>query len=459
MNEMFLVFCDPPRTMDFPQESYYKLNRTLLSLVGQWPYGDRRNNIIRRCFVYLAFLSWLICQITKIIELHFHWNKILETYTHLVIFLTMFSLFTLNIRGIDQFQELWEEMKRDWCSDRMEEETRIKERYAEESKLITKAITIVVFVELISLAIFATFFTTILDVIIPLNQSRKKVTGLRYEFFLDEEKYFYWIIIYMSLSAFVVATSGVANLTAFCMHLQHACGMLEALGYRLQNAIPNDGNHLGGSVDPANDVCYRSLSICINRHREATQFAATLESYYSNTLCIVMLMEVLIISPALVQLSEKVEVLAIGQMCYSIVLLYVVSYFGQRMIDMSSSLKDKIYCSKWYECSLRSQKLLPLIILRCERPSSLTAYNFCTISLDCFRIANWAILLHGPQANSIITNIIFLSSKFMPPVWAHMLHLRDNTRIKWMVIVKQQDDEDYYLRNDKQHISIGRSVV
>lgn len=70
---------------------------------------------------------------------------------------------------------------------------------------------------------------TFLDHIAPLNESRPKMPLYRTEFFIDENKYFYWILSHN----YIVTYFGMVALVNFDVYLanvtQHLCGMLAIL--------------------------------------------------------------------------------------------------------------------------------------------------------------------------------------------------------------------------------------
>ncbi|XP_002016537.2 odorant receptor 49a [Drosophila persimilis] len=65
---------------------------------------------------------------------------------------------------------------------------------------------------------------------------------------------------------------------------------------------------------------------------------------------------------------------------------YMVSSFGQQLIDLSSSISMAAYSQYWYDGSLRYKKDLLLIMARAQRPVEISAKGIIIISLDTFKI-------------------------------------------------------------------------
>ena len=77
------------------------------------------------------------------------------------------------------------------------------------------------------------FVPLVLDMIMPLNESRPRVTLLQAEFFVDEEKYFYSILIF---SCFFALCGIIPLLGADCLYMStvyHANAMTKII--RLDN--------------------------------------------------------------------------------------------------------------------------------------------------------------------------------------------------------------------------------
>lgn len=51
--------------MDTFEHPYYRLNKRLLVMVGQWPYQNWTDRFIRRCIVNLIFVVFVITQVSK----------------------------------------------------------------------------------------------------------------------------------------------------------------------------------------------------------------------------------------------------------------------------------------------------------------------------------------------------------------------------------------------------------
>ncbi|KAI4480263.1 hypothetical protein M0804_010261 [Polistes exclamans] len=170
--------------MDLFTDGYYKLNRLLLLIMGQWPDQNYKIKLILmiNTVSYLSFC--LLGQFTKLLE---------------------------------DIQDLWNVTK-------TKEEIEIMEMYAKENRNYTLFLTAVSyfslgFVNLLSL------MPCILDIVLPLNVTRTRKFLYQAEFFLDTEKYFYPILLHTWITMFFGVTILVTTESIFLLFAQHCCSM------------------------------------------------------------------------------------------------------------------------------------------------------------------------------------------------------------------------------------------
>lgn len=79
------------------------------------------------------------------------------------------------------------------------------------------------------------FLPIILDIIVPLNESRPRSIHVITEYFIDHEKYFLLILLHEVFATFVGGITIVATGTIIMAYAQHTCGMLKIV--RWENLI------------------------------------------------------------------------------------------------------------------------------------------------------------------------------------------------------------------------------
>lgn len=78
---------------------------------------------------------------------------------------------------------------------------------------------------------FMTIIPQILDVFLPLNESRSREHPFHVEFFIDDQKYFYVIRFQLYFILTFVMEIILAQAIIFVVYMQHASGMFAILGY------------------------------------------------------------------------------------------------------------------------------------------------------------------------------------------------------------------------------------
>ncbi|XP_066597167.1 uncharacterized protein [Prorops nasuta] len=179
----------------------------------------------------------------------------------------------------DKFEEMFRRIREDWASEKYDEEMKIKESYAQTGTVITKYITLTGCVSGFFFVFTTCFLTKILDLIIPLNQSRPLILPFNDDYFIDQEKYYYLILIHANLTVLVIITFFVANETIFCVHIHHIYGMLAVLGYRLEFIIPNLKLDSKNQTNPY----YDSISWCIQCHQETLDYFSNWQNFSPRT--------------------------------------------------------------------------------------------------------------------------------------------------------------------------------
>jgi len=69
------------------------------------------------------------------------------------------------------------------------------------------------------------FLPDILDIVAPLNESRMRHLPFLVEYFLDEQKYFYPILLHIIVTIIIGVTTVVATETLTFAYIYHVCGM------------------------------------------------------------------------------------------------------------------------------------------------------------------------------------------------------------------------------------------
>ncbi|KAM0732218.1 hypothetical protein ACS0PU_001760 [Formica fusca] len=214
--------------MDFFDTRYFRINKLILSFIGLWPYQTSFMKIITLSF---AIFGVTITGVPQIIYLLKHSDdlddmfELMPTTSGAVICAVKIISLT---RNSGKFKVLLREMREDWHDLLTNQETQILTRYAENARKFTLAysISIMGFV-----FCYATLPLTapVLDIISPLNETRSKGMPHPAEFFVNQDKYYYVLLLNTYIGYIACVSIAVAADTMYVLLVEHICGMYDIL--------------------------------------------------------------------------------------------------------------------------------------------------------------------------------------------------------------------------------------
>ncbi|XP_071651080.1 uncharacterized protein [Temnothorax longispinosus] len=301
----------------------------------------------------------------------------------------------------DKFQRLLQLMNEHWEFFNSEYERHILRHYASIGQKVTSYYAVYFTITLISYLLIP-LIPRILDIVIPLNESRPLAYIYQAEYRVDEEKYYYLIIFHTYIVSTITTTILFTVDTTYIVCTLHACSLFTAISWRLENIIgeadtKSDNNekiytgmhyHLEifaekhGSAN--ND--YRELIMCLKKHQLALEHVKTLDSIFTHATFILLSLNVLILSVIGIQLINNLthteEVIRYGFITFAAFIhLVCMCIPGQLLIDRSTDVFDKAYGSSWYTFSVKSKKLLRVLLYRSLAPCTLTAGKMFVMSM------------------------------------------------------------------------------
>jgi hypothetical protein len=88
---------------------------------------------------------------------------------------------------------------------------------------------------IIFILISARFWTKIFDIVLQINVSRSRIVQIMTEYFVDQEKYFYFILLWTNITICVQIIVTLAIGTTFITFCQDIYGMFKIARYRNKN--------------------------------------------------------------------------------------------------------------------------------------------------------------------------------------------------------------------------------
>ncbi|XP_051153988.1 odorant receptor 22c-like [Leptopilina boulardi] len=390
--------------MDTSFKSFYMVYEWLLSAVGQWPYQTKLKRICLSIFAYISIISLLI---PELLGLKKYWGNVdivIQCIPPIIVIIIVLCLLTNGIIKIEKMELIIKKMKTDWNFWTTDLNIDSLQDYVKSGKSLDLMFMYIVCV-LATLYISMPITPLILNIILPLNQTRTKQSLYFTDYYLNEEKYYYWTLIHGCISSSIVIVVLVSIETMFSAVIIHACRIFSILGIKLKNIVNDDSND--GVIDKKRlpQKIDEDIKIFVKKHMEILEFVYTEKNlllnqqhfcfvddicdFFSTPLLVVLACNTILISVTGVQTVIKLhkfnEALRFGS--FTISQIFNLLYLNipcQQLIDHSIDISNSIYNGYWYQLSSESQKMLLMIMRRSSRPSEFTAGKLYTYSISNF---------------------------------------------------------------------------
>ncbi|XP_043497179.1 uncharacterized protein LOC122520922 [Polistes fuscatus] len=215
--------------MDFFENRYYNINKVLLCLVGIWPYQNSKERIIRMILTYAALNSATIFIAGNFFTSKYNVNLFVEIFAFLVPSLCYYCGYCTFHYKLKKIKRLFDMVKFDWEELKNPEEIAIIKKYAIKSKHYTIVLS-VIFGGFLFMTALSYLSPRLLDIVVPLNETRKSRAIIPIETFCKFEETIYGIILLIIVLACLGITA-VAVYGSFLLFIQHTCGMLSLTGF------------------------------------------------------------------------------------------------------------------------------------------------------------------------------------------------------------------------------------
>ncbi|XP_066592044.1 odorant receptor 46a-like [Prorops nasuta] len=345
------------------RKSYYTSCKILLYIIGQWPYQSSLTSMISIIIAVTLGTSIIIPQSVACYELRANISDVLECLSPILVDVTCFiNLLNLLINN-RKLKELLTDLAEDWENLKTKEELHILHNYTKTGTLISNS-----YIRDLSLW----------------NYDHLHITSTIFHKYAKNStwnKSNYCIFFHCVISI----TPEILLIT----FIQHACGMFKIVCYQLENVLEDGNLDIDLHLQTTNDAVYKKLSNLIKKHNRAMQFSQQIESLFSITLffalgilvimMIITAVQALLFSDVLDELARSIEFASV-----QLLHVFFKCWLAQRLMDAAYRIRYYTYKSRWYRMSLKSRKLLILMMIRTNIPCNITAGKLVTFSFVTF---------------------------------------------------------------------------
>ncbi|XP_017754772.1 PREDICTED: uncharacterized protein LOC108546969 [Eufriesea mexicana] len=282
------------------------------------------------------------------------------------------------------FDRLFDLIKEEWHLEKHKNHATILDEITKEGNILGGSYRTILFTFML-IFLFLPLFPLVLDIIIPLNETRPRQQLFKMHYFIDEDQYFYPIYFHSAWCSFVIVTIIVTIDSLYMLIFYHASALFAICGYRIVKVTESINEGLDGTL-------MEQIKQCVIMHNKALQFFEIMDDCSCNSYFLQILLNVIGISVTAVQMvmyihrpeeALRIALFLVAQQFH----LLIITLPGQVIADQSSELFTDIYCSSWYRMPISIQKTLYTIQIRSRRQCKLTAGGLYEMNIEKFGVA------------------------------------------------------------------------
>ncbi|XP_026826050.1 uncharacterized protein LOC105286093 isoform X2 [Ooceraea biroi] len=349
-------------------DHYFSINKILFRAVALWPYHRTRFNEFQWFFFLVILITFILAELTPFLTTEctpYMAIKIFSFALSFTIFLIKFISFRINADTIryllEKFQYICDEITD-------EDEIAIIKEYGYEAKRFT----LIVSVYGVSNAITSSVLPVvprILRTFTSINVSDEHfMIHITREYFVDQEKYFYYILLHLGASFLIgtIVIVGTGSLLFGCM--KYMCGLFRIASYRIDQTMETPMFQSAGLSKDC--VTYKNIERAIDIHRKAIELCDIIRSNIVGTFFLLMLISVLCLSLNFYGLHQvimlksviKEYIPLVSNIIGTLVYVFINSYVGQEITDHHNHMFISVYNAKWYRTPLYIQRIILLLL-------------------------------------------------------------------------------------------------
>ncbi|XP_070159386.1 uncharacterized protein [Polyergus mexicanus] len=343
------MHADTSREMISIEDRYFNLNRVLLLIVGLWPY--QKSKLARLQFIcfFSILITFIIFQVRDLME---------------------------------QFQRIYNNLEDI-------NEIAIIEKYGRNARYYTATLTILCVCS-IFVPISASIWPDILEIISSTNTSRPRQLQILTEYFIDQERYFYYLLLHINAAICIALVSLLATGTMLIAYFQYICAMFTIASYRIENAIKTQ--ILQDIIKHNKNLMYKSIKNAVDIHRKAMALSIKLRTKFEISFFFLIIFGVMTLSMNIFRIfqiglstrnaDELSKSIIIGLITF--LYMFIANFLGQKVTDHSNCIYVAAYKIRWYIAPPDIQKLLLILIQRGNKTFGLNIGGLFVASIQCF---------------------------------------------------------------------------
>ncbi|KAL6421273.1 hypothetical protein ACFW04_011853 [Cataglyphis niger] len=222
------------------------------------------------------------------------------------------------------------------------------------------------------------------------NASRQRQLHILTEYFVDQEKYFYYLLLHMNAAISIGFIVVVATGSMLIAYFQYMCALFAIASYRIKNAI---------KIQISQDIIVQNKNLAHNRikcavdiHRKAMEMCINLISKFEISFFFLIIFGVMTLSLNIFRIFQiasstgNTDEFSISIIVGFLSLLYmfVANLVGQEITDHYNYIYATAYKIRWYIAPLEIEKLILILMQRSNKTFGLNISGLFIASIECF---------------------------------------------------------------------------
>ncbi|XP_026671130.1 uncharacterized protein LOC113464610 [Ceratina calcarata] len=286
------------------EKRYLRINKTLGVITGVWPYQNSKMKIIMQTFT-LGFMFTSVLTQTACYVLFPSVDTMVDGIAYYIAAIGTFVKVGNYVVNESKLKSMLNQIFDDWAAIDSKDEYDIMVAYSRRGALIALGY----FLHLFCAATFFSCFCimpSILDVVVPLNESRKRLFIYPAYYWVNSEEYYVLIIGHMIMISGLLVCIFCACDTNYVYAVQHACGLLAITRHRFRNVCKNlPSPDEGDDIEMSEEMQYKNVCHSIQAHQHAIKYLQIIENSHHTYLFISMGMLITAVSVSLLKVAEN----------------------------------------------------------------------------------------------------------------------------------------------------------
>ncbi|XP_072756966.1 uncharacterized protein [Anoplolepis gracilipes] len=378
------------REMISIEDQYFSLNRVPLLILGLWSCNNSKLDRLQFICFFSILITFIMFQLITFITLKYTLNVVIEVLSVASVFMGCaikyfsFRINSKTVRNlIQQLQYTYNDLKDS-------NEIAIIERYGRNAKCYTATLTILVVCSVFIL-ISVQVWPDIQQIISSSNKSRSYHLQISVEYFVDQEKYFYYLLIHINAAVCIGFGATIMIGTVLIAYFQYMCAMFTIASYRIENVM-NQTQIFQNIIPQNSNLIHKNIKSAVDIHRKAMEFSTYLISKFEISFFFLIIIGVMIISLNIFRFFQiisstcNIEELALTFLTgfWSLFYMFLANLVGQEITDHCNYIYAAAYNIRWYIVSPDLQKLILILLQRSNKTFGLKIGRLFIASIQCF---------------------------------------------------------------------------